>query len=71
VACKETEKVHTGFLWGNPRERDGLENLCVDGRIILKWTLKKWNGVMDWEYLAQGRERYWAFVNAVMNFRVP
>ena len=27
-------------------------------------------GVMDWIELAQGRDRWWAVVNAVMNLRV-
>jgi len=28
-------------------------------------------GVMDWIDLAQGRDRWWALVNAVMNLWVP
>jgi hypothetical protein len=29
-------EVHTGFWWGNPRERDHLEYPGIDGRIILR-----------------------------------
>jgi hypothetical protein len=39
-------EVHTGFWWGDLRERDQLEDLGVDGRIILKWIFKKW----DWAW---------------------
>jgi hypothetical protein len=37
-------EVHTGFLWGDPREDDHLGDPGVDGRIILKWIFKKWDG---------------------------
>jgi hypothetical protein len=30
------EKVHTGFSWGNLKERDHFEDSGVDGRIILR-----------------------------------
>jgi hypothetical protein len=36
--------THTGFWWGNMRERHRLEDLGIDGRIILKWIFKKWDG---------------------------
>jgi hypothetical protein len=43
----------------------------VDGRIILKWVLKKWDGGTDWIDLGQDRDRWRALVNAGINLRVP
>jgi hypothetical protein len=34
-------EVHTGFWWGNLRERSHLEDAGVDGRIILRWIYRK------------------------------
>jgi len=31
----------TKFWWGNLMERDHLENMGVDGSIILKWIFRK------------------------------
>jgi hypothetical protein len=53
------------------REGDYLEDPRVDGRIILKWIFKRWDGDMDWIYLAQERDRWRPLVNAVTNLRVP
>jgi hypothetical protein len=64
-------EVHTGFWWGDLREGDHLENPDVDGRIVLKWIFKKWDGGMDWIDLAQDRDRWRGVVSAVMNLRVP
>jgi hypothetical protein len=44
----------------------------IDGRIILKWLFRKWDGGgMYWIDLAQDIDRWQALVNAVMNLRVP
>jgi len=39
-----TGDVHTGFWWGNLRERNYLYDLHIDGMIILKRIFKKWDG---------------------------
>jgi hypothetical protein len=59
-------------VWaGKSEERRPLERLRLDGEIILKWIIRKWDGGMDWIILAQDRVRRWALFNAVMNFGVP
>jgi hypothetical protein len=40
--------VHIGFWWKNPKGRDQSEDLGVDGRIILEWISKQWEGVKTW-----------------------
>jgi len=67
----EGKKVVYRVLVGKPEGRDHFENPGADGRIILRWIMRKWNGGMDWSDLAQDRDRWRAFVNAVMNLPVP
>jgi hypothetical protein len=35
--------ARTGFWWGNLREGEHLENPGIDGRILLRWILRKWD----------------------------
>jgi hypothetical protein len=36
----------TGFWWGSLREGDQLGDPDLDGRIILRWIFRKWEGVV-------------------------
>ena len=36
--------MYIGFWWGNLRERDCLGDPGIDGRIILRWIFRKWDG---------------------------
>ena len=42
VACM-VHVLRAGFWWGELMERDQLEGLGVDGRVILKWIFKAWD----------------------------
>jgi hypothetical protein len=54
----------------NLRERVHWYDRGIYGRIILGWIFRSGCGGMDWIGLAQDRDRWWALVNAVVNFRV-
>ena len=57
VARMGRREVCKGFLWENLKESGHFENLGIDGTIILKWIIKKWEGSIDWIDLAQNRNR--------------
>jgi len=59
-----------GFGWENLREKNCLEDLGVNGRIILKRIFKKWYW-KERPSMVQDRDRWQAVVNVVMNLRVP
>jgi len=44
VACIGDRRGAYKIWWDNLRERDHLEDLDVDGRLIFKWIFRKWNG---------------------------
>jgi len=47
-------EVHTGLWCGNLRERDHSEDLDVDGKVILLWVFKKWDGGRGLDYSGSG-----------------
>jgi hypothetical protein len=49
-------------LMGKPERRDHLEEPGIDGRIILRWSFRKWDGGTVWIDLAQDRDRWKALV---------
>ena len=56
-------EVCTGFWLGNLRERDQWGDPDVDGRIILRWIFRKWEGVVgtgcSWLRIGRGGGRLW------------
>ena len=49
-------EVYTRIWWGKRRERDYSGDQDVDGRIILRWILRKWDGVVGtgWSWFRIG-----------------
>ena len=37
-------EVHNGIWWGKLRESDHLEDPGIDGRRILRWIFREWDG---------------------------
>jgi len=44
VTSMGEREVYTEFWWGNLRGRDHLEDPGIDGRVILRWIFRKWDG---------------------------
>ena len=53
------------------RERNQLGDLGVDGRIIVEWILRKWDGGdMDRIGLTQDKDRWRTLVEAALDIRI-
>ena len=48
-------EVCTRFWWGNLRERDQWGDQDVDGRIILRWILRTWEGIWGLDGVGSGQ----------------
>jgi hypothetical protein len=64
VAVWGSVEVRTGFWLKNLRQRDLLEDLGIDGGVILKWIVKLSDGGMNWIDLNQYREIRRALLDA-------
>jgi hypothetical protein len=64
----ERGETCTGFWWESPKERDHLEDLRHRWENEIRMDLREigW-GDVEWIYLAEGRDGWWALVNMVMN----
>jgi hypothetical protein len=62
-------ELYTKFLSADLKEREDLEDLGIDRRIILNWILKKCESV-DWIHLAQNRDQWRVLENPIMNLPV-
>ena len=59
--------MHTHFWSISLKDKAG----CRWGdNIKIKLTEVKWQ-VVDWMHLSEDQEQWWAFVNTVMNLRIP
>jgi len=59
-------------LVGKPEGKRALRRPRSRGEDNMKMDLQKMRcGGMDWIYLTQDKDRWWALVNAVMNLRAP
>jgi hypothetical protein len=48
-----------------------LEDPGIDGRIIMRWIFRRWDGGMGWIDLVQNRDRWLVVVNAIINLGFP
>lgn len=63
--------MRTRFWRGKLNETDHVGDVGVDGMIILKCILQKYDGTVKWILLVQDMDQWWAVVNTLMNLQVP
>jgi hypothetical protein len=61
------------FCLGQLKERKNMEDIVIKGWIIIKWTLKKFDGgdSVVWIHLAQGRGKWRFLVHTAVKILVP
>jgi len=64
-------ELHTGFWYGNLRERDHLEDPGVDGGNVKMDLQEVECEGMNWIYMAQDWDSWRTLANVIMSLRVP
>jgi hypothetical protein len=59
--------MQRAFLWGKLSDRDHLEDVGIDGTIILKCKRSRTEWGMNWILVVLDNDRWRALVYAVMN----
>jgi hypothetical protein len=66
------EKINSfWYLVGKLEAKSHLEDPIVDGRRVLKWIIKKQDGITECIYLIQDRHRRRTLANTVVSVKVP
>jgi len=67
----ERGEGHIGCWCGNMMERNHLEDLIIDRRIMLKEMLKKYHGSAWTGLMSQDRNKWQALVDTITSLQVP
>ena len=67
---RDRKGVYRVLVW-RPEGKKPLQDVGVDGSIILEWIFRKCDGAMYWIELAQDRDRWRAVVNTAMYLWIP
>jgi hypothetical protein len=59
------------FWWKTQKERDCLKDLGEDAGVLLRWTLRTYDGIVWSSHPVRDKEKWRAVVNTVMNLAVP
>jgi hypothetical protein len=71
VAHMGERKVVHSVWWENLRERNHLEDPGVDGRIILKWIVRKWDMGLELDLSGSVNGRVENLVDVIMKLLFP
>jgi hypothetical protein len=69
---RERREIDARLYLGNLKKGIHVLDQGIDGIILLEWNLNYsvvWR--LMWMDLAENKDRWWAFLNKIINFRFP